>query len=66
MPCKVTKIFFHNIAFIIYKLKLISPQKIIRGGAQYENKCTCIQCNKKKTIKKTLVEICFLLNADFY
>lgn len=21
---------------------------------------------KKKTIKKTLVEICFLLNADFY
>lgn len=65
MPCKVTKIFFHNIAFIIHKLKLISPQKIIRGGAQYENKCTCIQCNKKKT-KKTLVEICFLLNADFY
>lgn len=52
MPCKVTKIFFHNIAFIIHKLKLISPQEIIRGGAQYENKCTCIQCNKKKNNKE--------------
>lgn len=65
MPCKVTKILFHNIAFVIHKVRLIFQQEleeIIRGGGKDEDKR--IQC--EKTIEKTLLKICFLLNANFY
>lgn len=66
MPYKVTKILFHNIAFVIHKVRLIVQQvnceEIIRGGGKDEDKR--IQC--EKTIEKTLLKMCFLLNANFY
>lgn len=65
MPCKVTKTLFHNIAFVIHKVRLIFQQELRRnntGGGKDEDKR--IQC--EKTIEKTLLKICFLLNANFY